>query len=131
MIVDVVAAVISHQNQLFIAKRHPDSYLGGFWEFPGGKIEAGESPQQALKREIEEELSITVTVGHYLASSEHDYGDKIVRLHGYLCHWHGDRIALTGSHSEFAWIDANHIDRRTLAPADLPLLDALLVKMAN
>ncbi|WP_298442356.1 (deoxy)nucleoside triphosphate pyrophosphohydrolase [uncultured Ferrimonas sp.] len=126
MIIDVVAALMVHKQQVFIAQRHSKGSQGGLWEFPGGKIDAGETPQQALQRELQEELSIRASVRDYLASSRHDYGDKVIHLHGYLCHWHGDPIRLTGSHHQYRWLPAQQIDRQFLAPADLPLLDALL-----
>jgi 8-oxo-dGTP diphosphatase len=79
--IHVVAAVIRNaDNAILIAKRPADKHQGGLWEFPGGKVEAGESPQQALARELEEELGITPTVSHPLIRIAHDYPDKQVLL---------------------------------------------------
>ncbi|GAA4897082.1 (deoxy)nucleoside triphosphate pyrophosphohydrolase [Ferrimonas pelagia] len=131
MTLEVVAALLCDQGRILLARRHPNASQGGYWEFPGGKIDPGESPQQALEREIAEELSVSIQVRHYLASSLHHYGDKQVNLHGYLCHWQPQPIQLTGSHDQYQWLRPEQIDRTTLAPADLPLLDALLQKHRN
>ncbi|MBY5993516.1 (deoxy)nucleoside triphosphate pyrophosphohydrolase [Ferrimonas balearica] len=126
--IDVVAALLMHQGQVMIARRHPNGSQGGWWEFPGGKVEADEAHATALVREIEEELRVRIEVGAYLTSHTHDYGDKRVRLHGYLCHWRPQTIELTGSHDALRWCPPQAVDRSTLAPADLPLLDALLTR---
>ncbi|QIZ75488.1 (deoxy)nucleoside triphosphate pyrophosphohydrolase [Ferrimonas lipolytica] len=126
MILNVVAAVMIADGKIFVAQRHRSHSQGGLWEFPGGKVEPGETAEIALERELQEELSINVTVTEYLATSVHQYPDKTVKLHGYLCQWHGDQIELTGSHEQYRWLAPQQVDRTTLAPADLPLLDALI-----
>ncbi len=135
MIIEVVAGLILRgDGRVLIARRHPDGAEGGWWEFPGGKIEPGESPQQALARELGEELSLRLEVGAYLASSEHRYplaggGEKAVRLHGYLCPWQGQPLRLTGSHDRVKWLAPRAIRTLPLAPADHPLLEALIAHL--
>ncbi|SHI23158.1 (deoxy)nucleoside triphosphate pyrophosphohydrolase [Ferrimonas marina] len=125
MILDVVAALLVADDKVLVARRHPESSQGGLWEFPGGKVEPGESHQAALVREIQEELSVTLSVGPFLATSEHRYPGKTVRLHGYLCHWQPQPIVLTGSHDALAWHTPEQVELASLAPADWPLLAAL------
>lgn len=75
-IVDVTAAVIVKESAVFAAKRSPGKHLAGHWEFPGGKIEPGETPEQCLKRELKEELTIESEIGEFVAESIFDYGNK-------------------------------------------------------
>ncbi|WP_246814513.1 (deoxy)nucleoside triphosphate pyrophosphohydrolase [Ferrimonas balearica] len=124
--IEVVAALLMHQDQLLIARRHPDRDQSGWWEFPGGKIEQGESHQHALERELQEELGIEVSVQAHIATHTHDYGDKVVRLHGYRCHWTPQSITLTDSHDAIQWCQPEQVAMDGLAPADRPLLQALL-----
>ena len=81
--IDVTAAVIIADNQVLAARRKAGSHLAGFWEFPGGKIEAGETPEVCLQRELKEELGITSKIGRFLGESLYDYDVKIVRLMAY------------------------------------------------
>ena len=79
--VDVAVGIIRRQDQVFISKRPDNLHQGGLWEFPGGKVEIGESPAQALQRELFEEVGIRVLNSQGEMLIEHDYGDKRVRLH--------------------------------------------------
>lgn len=75
-----VAVILNDQDEVLLALRSPDQHQGGLWEFPGGKVEAGESVNEALKREIKEELNITIITTRALTSVKHDYSDKSVWL---------------------------------------------------
>ena len=75
-----VAAIVNQNGEVFICKRHADSHQGGLWEFPGGKVEAGETVQQALVRELHEETGIQITESRPLIRVHHDYGDRSVLL---------------------------------------------------
>ena len=75
------AAIVNAANEVLITQRHADAHQGGLWEFPGGKLEAGESREQALQRELREELGIIASAYRPLISVSHDYGDRQVRLH--------------------------------------------------
>ena len=85
MVVDVVAAVIRRDGKILITQRLDNVDLAGLWEFPGGKVEAGESFDAALQREISEELGVKIRIGHEFFTVDHDYPTKSVRLHFFHC----------------------------------------------
>lgn len=124
--IEVVAAAIlsdSHE-QLFIAKRHDDSHQGGLWEFPGGKKEAGETADQALSRELEEELGIRVQRSYSLIKLQHDYGDKLIELDVYIVDaFDGEAHGAEGQLTQ--WIDITEIDRYAFPEANVPIIEAL------
>lgn len=120
--IDVAAAVIFADDKIFAARRKPGSHLAGYWEFPGGKIEADETPEQCLIRELQEELCITTEVGQYIGESLHDYGTKVVRLMAYkVIHIFGD--FKLNDHDQFCWLGINELESINWAPADIPLVD--------
>jgi 8-oxo-dGTP diphosphatase len=81
----IVAAIIRRDDKILITKRPDNVHLAGLWEFPGGKVEAGESLEAALEREIREELGVDIAVVREFFSVEHDYADKSVHLHFFDC----------------------------------------------
>ena len=123
----VVAGVIEKRGRYLLAQRFEHASQGGLWEFPGGKVEEGETPQAALERELMEELAIQTTTGRFLADSVFDYGDKIIHLKGYLSHWGSGSLALH-SHQASVWVELTELKHYTLCPADYPILEALAVK---
>ncbi|MFC1507798.1 (deoxy)nucleoside triphosphate pyrophosphohydrolase [Pseudomonadota bacterium] len=120
----VVAGVIEKDGRYLLAQRLEHASQGGLWEFPGGKVEAGETPEQALERELSEELGIETTTGKWLADSIFDYGDKIIHLKGYISHWQSGELQLH-SHQDATWIDKVSIPQYELCPADHPIVEAL------
>lgn len=119
----VVAGLIEDDQQRLLACRRPEGkHLAGKWEFPGGKIEEGESPSTALVRELQEELAVVVETANSLTPIVHDYGRGPIELIPIRC-----RI-VEGSpeareHSELAWCDARQLSQLDLADADLPILE--------
>ncbi|MCH7959405.1 MAG: A/G-specific adenine glycosylase [Candidatus Hydrogenedentes bacterium] len=100
---EVVVAAISKNGRYLLGKRPPEGMLGGLWEFPGGKIKQGETHQQALRREIKEELGVSVRVGEHVATIRHAYTHFKITLHVYRCeHSSGQPEAL--SHTELKWV---------------------------
>ena len=83
-VITVVAAVIERDGLVLAARRAPGEYLVGYWEFPGGKVEPGESHEVALCRELREEFDIERSVNSLVGESIYDYGDKLVHLYAYL-----------------------------------------------
>ncbi|MBL4903062.1 MAG: (deoxy)nucleoside triphosphate pyrophosphohydrolase [Desulfocapsa sp.] len=101
-IIDVAAAVFSKGDAVLVARWAPGQHLEKKWEFPGGKIEHGETPEECLRRELKEELGITVEVGDYVGESLYSYTDKTVRLLAYhVKHLSGD-FSLT-VHDKIDW----------------------------
>jgi mutator protein MutT len=123
--------------RLLIARRHEDAVLGGYWEFPGGKLEAGESPRQAVEREFEEELGLRVRATESIARIEHEYDHGHIRLHAWMCHDALDENGLAGVEeardlavAEHRWISPLELLTYRFPPANGPLLQALLARLA-
>lgn len=115
--IEVVGAVIVKDNKFLGAQRPLNKSLGGYWEFPGGKLEKGETPQEALKREIKEELLCDIEVLDYIVNDvySYDYGD--ISLTTYYCKLNGDDPVMS-EHMDMQWITINDIDNYKWAPAD-------------
>lgn len=114
---DVVCAVVVREGKAMLCRRPAGAHLAGQWEFPGGKVDPGESGREALAREIWEELRCTIDVGEALAPVEHTYPEVAIRLRPFLC-------ALTGGepqahvHEEVGWFGREDIAGLELAEAD-------------
>ncbi|MGF7060195.1 8-oxo-dGTP diphosphatase MutT [Brassicibacter mesophilus] len=116
---DVVAAILMNSNsEIMIAKRKADKSLGGYWEFPGGKVEYGETPEESLKRELREEMCIDIKVKDYFGENIYKYDDKTIRLIAYICEIVKGDIMLI-DHSEYRWVDKKLINYYNIAPADI------------
>lgn len=122
---EVVGAVIVREELILCALRSPDSSLPNVWEFPGGKIEPGESHEHALAREIEEELGCVVVVGALITSTTHAYGPRTVVLHTYRCEIAaGEPIA--HEHAQLRWVPFARLDTLDWAQADVPTVELLI-----
>ena len=122
--VQVVAGLMIEESKILIARRHFHDSNGGLWEFPGGKVEKGESPQQALARELKEELDLYVKVGRLFAENRFLAPHAEFELKLYLCRRLSGTIHLT-EHSEFAWITLNEIENYKFLSGDYVFLDQL------
>ncbi|MDN0117763.1 pyrimidine (deoxy)nucleoside triphosphate diphosphatase [Yersinia frederiksenii] len=125
--IDVVAAIIERNGKILLAQRDSQRDQAGLWEFPGGKVEAGESQPQALIRELAEELNITATVAEYIATNQWDSPKNTIRLHA----WHIESFSgepVLHCHSALLWLVPEDAYRYPLAPADIPLLDAFIAQ---
>lgn len=121
---EVSAALIFHNGKLLITKRQTDAHLGGLWEFPGGKLETGETFEQCLVREIREELGVEVSPGKLFEEITHDYPEKSVHLKFFVCElvW-GDPQPL--GCAAFKWIDRQELGGFEFPAADAQLLEKL------
>ncbi len=123
--VDVVCAVMmSDDGTYLVCRRRQDRHLGGLWEFPGGKLEPGESAPEALRREIREELDIDIEVMEALPTVDWSDGAVTIRLHPFFCRiLAGEPQAL--DHDELRWCCAEEFAALDWAPADLPVLEEI------
>ncbi|MBZ6527232.1 (deoxy)nucleoside triphosphate pyrophosphohydrolase [Aerococcaceae bacterium DSM 111021] len=123
--IDVVGAILIKDNKILCAQRGGEKSLPYLWEFPGGKIEAGETPQEALRRELIEELKIEVKVEDNIfdvVSYEYDFG--IVNLTTIICRLEAGEPVLT-EHVHIKWLDPRVIKSLDWAPADIPTVEKL------
>ena len=121
---DVVAAIIIKDDKYFIAQRNRNKHMGLSWEFPGGKVEEGESFEIALKREIEEELNIEINIKNKLGEENYQ-DDKInVKLHYFICsHFNGEIIL--SEHEDSAWVAKNEFKNYNFAEGDTDIINLL------
>ena len=121
--IDVVGAVIVRDGAILATQRGYGDWEG-WWEFPGGKVEQGETPQQALAREIAEELNAQIEVGDYLCTAEYDYPTFHLSMRCYLCSL-ADRDFELLEHHAARWLTAERIDEVRWLPADIQVVDAI------
>ncbi|AST00630.1 DNA mismatch repair protein MutT [Geobacillus thermocatenulatus] len=126
----VGAAIRNERGDILCALRAPDMSLPNVWEFPGGKVEEGERPEDALVREIREELGCTISVGELLADVFHEYEHAIVHLRTYEARL-VDGEPRAREHAELRWVPLQALRSLEWAPADIPTVEALLVEGAQ
>jgi len=119
----VTAAVIRRGTEFLVTRRHQGVHLGGYWEFPGGKCDPGESLQSCLLREIREELDVDVRIGRELLACTHEYPAKVVELHFFECDLSEEPRAALGQ--EMQWVPQAELRRLQFPPADDALIDLL------
>lgn len=127
--INVTGAVLVKGNKILAAKRGPDMSLPGYWEFPGGKIEPGESPEESLKRELQEELLCDAVVGKKVTTTEHEYDFGIVVLSTYYCTLLDQEPALT-EHAEIRWVAPEDLPSLEWAPADIPAVELITSELS-
>lgn len=118
--INVVAAVIMKEGKVFATQRGYGEFKDG-WEFPGGKVEAGESPEEALRREIREELEVEVNVGDLIDTIEYDYPAFHLSMKCYACTIAGGSPHLL-EHEASRWLSADQLDSVAWLPADITLI---------
>ena len=124
----VAGALVSLQGQILIAQRPIGKHMAGGWEFPGGKVDQGETPLAALRRELLEELGVEVGSAEYLVSCDHEYPYRIVSLELWLVtEFIGQPQSL--DHQALRWVNADQLHTADLLPADQPLIEALIKRL--
>jgi 8-oxo-dGTP diphosphatase len=118
--IKVVCGIIYKDGKILICRRKPNKSLGGYWEFPGGKVVNGESNEVSLKRELMEELQMEVDGIQYFFSAKHDYESFSIDLIAYTCNLKSWNLLLT-DHDKYDWVTPGEILNWKLAPADVSL----------
>ena len=121
----VTAAVIERDNRVLVTRRLKGSHLEGYWEFPGGKCEAGETLHACLVRELREELGVDAIIGAEVLTTSHSYRDKTIQLHFYYATLSGEPAPQLGQ--DMRWVTRDELTRLQLPPADDELV-ALLTR---
>lgn len=122
-IIHVVAAIIEQDKRVLATQRGYGEFKGG-WEFPGGKVESGETEEQALIREIHEELNARIAVNQHLCTVNYDYETFHLHMECYLCTLTENHIDLL-EHTQARWLDKATIDSVNWLPADITIIEAL------
>jgi (d)CTP diphosphatase len=120
----VVAAIIEREGAVLLARRSRERDHAGLWEFPGGKVEPGETDAQALSRELREEFGVEVAVGEFVAVGIHDNGTQVIELRAYWARHLNGEFLLT-DHDAIVWAPIVELERYPVPPADGPIVRAL------
>ena len=125
-VVHVVGAIIENdKNEIFCALRSPNMTLPNYWEFPGGKIEKGETPELALEREFQEEFKCTIIVGGKVEDTTYEYENVIVRLETYMASIK-EGTPEVSEHAEVRWVPKAKLLELDFAPADIPAVEKVI-----
>ncbi len=120
----VTAAIINKDGKYLVTQRASNDKLPLKWEFPGGKVELGETPEECLKREIKEELNLDIVVGNKIATSIYSYGSEKINLVAYAAQIvYGSMKLLV--HQDAQWVSVNQLDQFDFCPADIPIIEKL------
>ncbi len=123
-IVAVTAAILTHEGRILIARRPAGDRLAGLWEFPGGKLEPGETPREGLRRELNEEFGILTRIGSFFDQTDYHYDHMIVRLMVYQAELEEGELKPT-AHDAVRWVTPEQMGEYRFAPADRPIVARL------
>ncbi len=125
--IEVVAAIIINNDKILCVQRSPSkfSYISGKYEFPGGKVEANESNEDALKREIKEELHIEIDVKNHYQTVQHQYPDFFITMYSFICSCAHPDLKLE-VHVDYKWLTVDELGSLDWAAADIPVVEKLM-----
>ena len=125
--IEVVAAIIIQNNRILCVQRgdNKHDYIAFKYEFPGGKVEVGETKEAALIREIEEELRLKINIAVEFLTVNHTYPDFMLTMHSFICTCENPTVSLT-EHIDFKWLEKHELDNLDWAAADLPIVNKLV-----
>ena len=125
LVEDVTSAIMIDDGKVFVARRRMGEKLAGLWEFPGGKVEEGESSEACLKREMFEEFGVDTEIGAFYCDSEYHYGHGSIRL---LCYFakHVSGSFKPTVHDSMLWVDIPELVDMKFAPADVPVVQKII-----
>ncbi len=124
-IIKVICGIIFKDNLVLICRRKPEKSLGGYWEFPGGKVEAKESYEDSLTRELMEELNLKVNIKQHFFNTVHHYEKITIELISFICET--ENIASESTdHDQLEWVEVRDLLNWKLAPADIPIAKELI-----
>jgi 8-oxo-dGTP diphosphatase len=121
--IEVVAAIIKDGDTIFATKRGYGEFIN-MWEFPGGKLEPGETKEEALHREIKEELELTISIDQFLTTVDYDYPQFHLTMHCFICSIIGGTLKLV-EHADAKWVQLNCLQSLDWLPADIEVLNLL------
>lgn len=121
---DVTAAIITRDHQVLIAQRAKNQSYAAYWEFPGGKVEEGETPEHCLKRELFEEFGVEANIKKFIHESIYEYPKGAIRLLAYQVDLISETIELR-VHDAYRWVDIDDLPNYDLLPADIPIIEKL------
>ena len=128
--IQVTCLILFHEGKILATQRGAAMDLPGCWEFPGGKVELGESPESCLHREIKEELSIEIRICGGLTPVLYSYPNKVIQLIPFLATWQGGSLKLT-EHAQSQWLSKEDLLFLNWAPADIPIVSELETNWGN
>ena len=124
-LIAVVAGVIYHKGKILIAQRRKDKSLGGLWEFPGGKMEAGETCEQTLAREIKEEFNIDIQVEKHLMEYVFSYPTFNLKMYVYQASWNGQGTIKICDHEQYLFANVDEMGKYKFSDADIAIIEFL------
>lgn len=132
MQIEIAIALIRKQDGAYlITRRFIDAHMGGLWEFPGGKIEPGETPEETVRREVSEELGVDIEVGKALDPIEYDYGDRVVKLYPFEAKMIPRSKPVPIGCEEFSWVAPEKLHNYEFPAANASLIRALTPRAAK
>jgi 8-oxo-dGTP diphosphatase len=121
--IEVVSAIIRKEDKILTTRRSLGDYKN-LWEFPGGKMELGETRGEALRREIKEELEVDINISSYLTTIDYDYPDFHLKMHCFICHIYDGQLYLK-VHNDAKWLGLEELDELEWVPADTLVIEKL------